>query len=40
MSEQEGNKNGLENQNPHYDEVDEEIARLIQNFEKEEKQRW
>ena len=25
---------------PNYDEVDEEIARLIQSFEEEEKQRW
>ena len=38
ISKQEKNKKGLEIQN--YDEVDEEIARLIQNFEKEEKQRW
>ena len=36
--EQENNKKGLEI--PNYDEVDEEIARLIHNFDKEEKQRW
>ena len=35
ISEQERN-----NQNLNYDEVDEEIARLIHNFEEEEKQRW
>ena len=35
ISEQERN-----NLNPNYDEVDEEIARLIHNFEEEEKQRW
>ena len=28
------------NQNLNYDDVDEEIARLIHNFEEEEKQRW
>ena len=28
------------NQNQNYDDVDEEIARLIHNFEEEEKQRW
>ena len=38
--EQERNKKGLENRNSNYDEVDAEIARLIQNFEEEEKQRW
>ena len=38
ISEQEKNKKGLEI--PNYDEVDEEIARLIHNFEEEEKQRW
>ena len=38
--EQESNKKGLEIPNSNYDEVDEEIARLIQNFEEEEKQRW
>ena len=35
LSEQERN-----NQNLNYDDVDEEIARLIHNFEEEEKQRW
>ena len=40
ISEQERNKKGLEIQNSNYDEVDAEIARLIQNFEEEEKQRW
>ena len=40
ISEQERNKKGLEIPNSNYDEVDEEIARLIQNFEEEEKQRW
>ena len=39
ISEQEKNKKGLEIPNPNYDEVDEEIARLIHNFEEEEKQR-
>ena len=39
ISEQEKNKKGLENQNLNYDDVDEEIARLIHNFEEEEKQR-
>ena len=38
ISEQERDKKGLEI--PNYDEVDEEIARLIHNFEEEEKQRW
>ena len=38
ISEQEKIKKGLEI--PNYDEVDEEIARLIHNFEEEEKQRW
>ena len=38
ISEQEKNKKGLEI--PNYDEVDEEIARLIHKFEEEEKQRW
>ena len=38
--EQEKNKKGLEIPNSNYDEVDEEIARLIHNFEEEEKQRW
>ena len=39
ISEQEKNKKGLKI--PNYDEVDEEIARLIHNFEEEEeKQRW
>ena len=28
------------NQNLNYDDVDEEIARLVHNFEEEEKQRW
>ena len=37
ISEQENNKKGLEI--PNYDEVDEKIARLIHNFEEEEKQR-
>ena len=37
--EQEGNKKGLEIPNSNYDEVDEEIARLIHNFEEEEKHR-
>ena len=37
--EQEKNKKGLEIPNSNYDEVDEEIARLIHNFEEEEKQR-
>ena len=36
--EQENNKKGSEI--PNYDEVDEEIARLIHNFDEEEKQRW
>ena len=40
ISEQERNKKGLEIPNPNYDDVDEEIARLIHNFEDEEKQRW
>ena len=40
ISEQERNKKGLEIGNSNYDEVDAEIARLIQNFEEEEKQRW
>ena len=40
ISEQERNKKGLEIPNSNYDEVDEEIARLIHNFEEEEKQRW
>ena len=40
ISEQERNKKGLEIPNVNYDEVDEEIARLIHNFEEEEKQRW
>ena len=40
ISEQEKNKKGLEIPNPNYDDVDEEIARLIHNFEEEEKQRW
>ena len=40
IAEQEKNKKGLENQNSNYDEVDAEIARLIQNFEEEETQRW
>ena len=35
LSEQERN-----NQNLNYDDVDEEIARVIHNFEEEEKQRW
>ena len=35
ISEQERN-----NENLNYDDVDEEIARLIHNFEEEEKQRW
>ena len=39
ISEQERNKKGLEIRNSNYDEVDAEIARLIQNFEEEEKQR-
>ena len=38
--EQEKNKQELEIPNSNYDEVDEEIARLIHNFEEEEKQRW
>ena len=37
ISEQEQERN---NENPNYDEVDQEIARLIHNFEEEEKQRW
>ena len=37
--EQERNKKGLEISNSNYDEEDEEIARLIHNFEEEEKQR-
>ena len=37
ISEQEKIKKGLEI--PNYDDVDEEIARLIHNFEEEEKQR-
>ena len=37
ISEQENNKKVLEI--PYYDEVDEEIARLIHSFEEEEKQR-
>ena len=36
ISEQEQERN---NENPNYDEVDQEIARLIHNFEEEEKQR-
>ena len=40
ISEEERNKKGLEIPNSNYDEVDEEIARLIHNFEEEEKQRW
>ena len=39
ISEQEKNKKGLEIPNSNYDEVDEEIIRLIHNFEEEEKQR-
>ena len=39
ISEQERNKKGLEIPNSNYDEVDEEIARLLHNFEEEEKQR-
>ena len=39
ISEQERNKKGFEIQNSNYDDVDEQIARLIQNFEEEEKQR-
>ena len=39
ISEQERNKKGLEIRNSNSDEVDAEIARLIQNFEEEEKQR-
>ena len=38
IAEQEKNKKGSEI--PNYDEVDEEIARLIHSFEEEEKQRW
>ena len=38
ISEQENNRKGLEI--PNYDEVDEEITRLIHNFDEEEKQRW
>ena len=38
ISEQENNKKGLEI--PNYDEVDNEISRLIQSIEEEEKQRW
>ena len=38
ISEQENNKKGLEI--PNYNDVDEEIARLIHSFEEEEKQRW
>ena len=34
--EKEKNKKGLEIPNSNYDEVDEEIARLIHNFEEEE----
>ena len=37
ISEQEQERN---NENLNYDDVDEEIARLIHNFEEEEKQRW
>ena len=37
ITEQEKNKKGVEI--PNYDEVDEEISRLIQSFEEEEKQR-
>ena len=40
ISEQEENKKGQEIPNPNYDDVDEEIARLIHNFEEEEKQGW
>ena len=36
ISEQEQERN---NENPNYDEVDQEIARLIHNFDEEEKQR-
>ena len=36
ISEQEKSKIEI----PNYDEVDEEIARLIQNFEEEERQKW
>ena len=39
ISEQERNKKGLEIPNPNYVDVDEEIVRLIHNFEEEEKQR-
>ena len=39
ISEQERNNKGLEIPNSNYDEVDEEIARLIHNFEEEVKQR-
>ena len=38
ISQQENNKRGLEI--PNYDEVEEEIARLIHSFEDEEKPRW
>ena len=37
ISEQVRNKKGLEIPNPNYDDVDEEIARLIHNFEEEER---